>query len=59
MAQRATIYLMNIITLLLSIAAVILSGCALSVALSVRRDATIPASTPDAGTRGAGGSGRR
>ena len=60
MARRATIYYMNIITLLLSIAAVILSGGALSVALSnkARLDAleTAPAG-PDVTPKGAGGGG--
>ena len=45
---------MNIIALLFSIASVILSGYAL-----YRTKSATTASTPDAGTRGAGGSGRR
>jgi hypothetical protein len=51
---------MNIITLLLSIVALILSvgASAIAVKCRMRLDA-LEISTPDAGTRGAGGSGRR
>ena len=52
---------MNTITILLSIAAVILSGGALSIALSTRTrlEALEARESPDMQAKGAGGSGRR
>ena len=59
LARRDTIARMNTITLLLSIAAVILSGGALSVSLSTRTrlEALEARESPDMQTKGAGGGG--